>query len=63
MMRSLVLQAVFVGQGIKPMQLNIEETFQGAHISLDAFRALLISPQAGLAALPILPAVACGRIS
>lgn len=57
------MQAVFIGQGIKPMQLSVEETFQGAHISLDAFRVLLLSPDAGLAALPILPAVACGRIS
>ena len=51
-----------MGQGIRPMRLVLEDTFQGAHLSLDAFRALLTSSEAGLPFLAILPAVALGRL-
>ena len=56
------MQAVFMGQGVRPMRLVLEDTFQGAHLSPDAFRALLNSAEAGLPFLAILPALACGRL-
>ncbi len=51
-----------MGQGIRPMQHSLEDAFQGPHLSLDAFKALLLSREAGLPFLAILPAVALGRL-